>query len=122
METAMNISGIVIKTLPKHTQGVIKKLKKIPNADYHFHDELGRIIATIEAEDVSAEIAILSKIEKIEHVISAEMSYAYAEEELNKERDALLSSKNAVPAVLQDEDAKAEDIQYSGSVEKYLKK
>jgi len=116
----MNISGIIVKTLPQYTNDLIEKLKKIQNVDYHFHDELGHIIVTIEAEDVSSEIALLSKIEKLPHVISAEMSYAYAEEELEKERDVILSSKDPVPNTLKDENINAKNIKYQGDVENYI--
>ena len=40
----MNISSIVVQTLPKYLDSVIKKKKKSGVCDYHMHDEKGRII------------------------------------------------------------------------------
>lgn len=44
----MNISSIVVQTLPKYLDSVIENLKKSGVCDYHMHDEKGRIIITIE--------------------------------------------------------------------------
>ncbi|MFV0480500.1 MAG: chaperone NapD [Campylobacteraceae bacterium] len=115
----MNISSIVVSTLPKNIEKVIERLKKIPHVDYHFHDEMGRIIVTIEAKNVSDEIAVLHKIEKVEGVISADMSYSYAEEELEKER-ALIgkNDKKIIKDLNTEQDAN--DISYKGSVYTHL--
>ena len=53
----MNISSIVVQTNPNFTEGVVELLKSSDYCDYHFHDEKGRIIVTIEGEGVEEEIA-----------------------------------------------------------------
>lgn len=115
----MNISSVVVLTQPENTQKLIEELKKLENVDYHFHDEFGRIIATIEAPEVSEEIATLKKIEALKHVISAEMSYAYAEDELEKERSMVGKNDDEILKSLEDENI---DIEYSGSVHHRLDK
>ncbi|MDR1554526.1 MAG: chaperone NapD [Campylobacteraceae bacterium] len=117
----MNISSIIVKTSPEFINILIEKLKNTTHVDYHFHDELGNIIVTIETKDTSAQITVFNKIEKLEHVISAQMSYSYSEEELEEEINHLNSLKSSVPDVLQS-DIKAKDLKYSGDVENYLKK
>ena len=73
----MNISSIVVKTIPKYLDEVVENLKKCEACDYHFHDEKGHIIVTIEGEDVSEELSKLRVIEEIPHVITADMQMSY---------------------------------------------
>lgn len=117
----MNVSSVVVLTKPKNLKKVIDELKKLENegVDYHFHDELGRIIITIEAPNVSEEVAILKMIERMEHVISADMSYAYAEEELEREKDKVGKNDEKILEALDDDN---EEIIYSGSVYNQLGK
>lgn len=81
------------------------------------YDDRGRIIITIEGEGVEQEIAKLRSIQQAEHVISAEMMYAYSEDEL----DALktnVENSGSHPAWLNDESIRAEDIRYHGDLKK----
>lgn len=111
----MNISGILVQTKPEFTEEVIQNIKKIDQCDYHMHDEKGRIVVTIEGKDVSEEIARLNELQKIDHVISADMMYAYAEDELDKEREKLEDGQK-LPEWLNDPHAKPEDIKYKGDL------
>ena len=52
----MNISSIVVQTLPKNLEEVVKALKASGVCDYSMHDELGRIIVTIEGDGVQEEL------------------------------------------------------------------
>lgn len=111
----MNISGILVQVKPEHLSEVIASLKNSDFGDYHMHDEKGRIVVTIEGEDVSEEIAKLNMLQKIPHVISAEMMYAYSEDELDKER-AKLEKGGKIPGWLNDPNAQPEDIKYHGDL------
>lgn len=111
----MNISGILVQTRPEYTEEVINNIKKIDQCDYHMHDKKGRIVVTIEGEGVSEEIAKLNELQKIKHVISADMMYAYAEDELNEERDKLDKGQK-LPEWLNDPEAKPENIKYNGDL------
>lgn len=112
----MNISSIVVQTNPNFTEEVAEALKSADYCDYHFHDEKGRIIVTIEGSGVEEEIAKLVKIQEMAHVIAADMSFAYSEDELNEERDKLEMEGTAIPDWLNDENATKRDITYNGDL------
>ena len=111
----MNISSIVVQTLPKYLDSVIENLKKSGVCDYHMHDEKGRVIVTIEGENVEEELKKLKVIEAIPHISSADMQMSYSEEELSRHMQVLENS-DAVPKILNDKDVKVEDIVYHGDV------
>lgn len=111
----MNISGILVQTRPDYLNEVIEAIKKSDSFDYHMHDKNGKIVVTIEGEDVSEEIAKLNILQKIPHVISADMMYAYSEDELDKERDKL-EKGGKIPEWLNDPEAQPEDIKYNGDL------
>jgi nitrate reductase NapD len=113
----MNISSIVVQTTPKYLDEVVETLKKSDVCDYHMHDELGRIIITIEGDGVQEELKKLKVIEAIPHVISADMQMAYSEEELSSHMDVLENS-DVVPKVLNDNDIKPYEIVYNGDLKK----
>jgi len=111
----MNVSGILVQTKAENTEQVVERIKKADYCDYHMHDEKGKIVVTIEGKDVSEEIARLNKLQKMEGVITADMMYAYSEDELDKEREKL-SGGMQIPDWLNDPNAKPEDIKYNGDL------
>jgi len=113
----MNISSVVVQTVPKFLDEVVESLKNSDACDYHLHDEKGRIIITLEGADVSEELKKMKVIETIPHVISAEMQMAYSEDEL--EANMLrLENADLVPKMLNDEDMDPSDIVYRGDLKK----
>ena len=114
----MNISSIVVQTTPKFLDEVVQRLKDSDVCDYHFHDEKGRVIVTIEGEGVEEEIKKLTTIQEMPHVVAADMSFAYSEEELEAERDKLEKEGTSLPAWLNDENATPKDITYHGDLKK----
>ncbi|WP_456400029.1 chaperone NapD [Persephonella sp.] len=119
----MNISSIVIMTKPDKIQEVLKSLEESGLCDIHFYDERGRIIVTIEGEDVYEETFKLKAIQDIPYVVSAEMSFAYSEEELQKAINEFekVQQEREVPEILEDENIKAEAIVYKGHIKAYLR-
>jgi len=113
----MNISSIVVQTLPKYVEEVVENLKNCGACDYHLHDEKGRIIVTIEGEGVSEELKKLRVIEAIPHVIAADMQMAYSEDELD-EHMKIINERDAVPKMLNDDNIPVEDIVYNGDLKK----
>ena len=113
----MNISSIIVQTLPKYVDEVVKSLKNCDVCDYHMHDEKGRIIITIEGEGVQEELKKLKVIEAIPHVISADMQMAYSEDELSSHLEVLENS-DAVPKVLNDPNVSAANMVYNGDLKK----
>lgn len=112
----MNVSSIVVQTSPQYVEEVVEKLKEADYCDYHFHDELGRIIVTIEGEGVEQEIEKLTKIQFMTHVIAADMSFAYSEDELNAERDKLEALGTGMPDWLNDDNVNSFEIKYNGDL------
>lgn len=113
----MNVSSIVVKTIPKYLDEVVKALKECEVCDYHMHDEQGRIIITIEGANVSEELEKLRVVELIPHVASADMQMAYSEDELDANMEKLHNS-DVVPAMLNDDSIDAKDIVYNGDLKK----
>ncbi len=115
----MNISGILVQTKPEHTESVIKKIKQSNCCEYHIHDEKGRIIVTIEGENTEEEIKKLKILQSFDNIISADMMYAYSEDELDGLRENL-NNNNNLPEWLNDPDAKPEDIRYNGDLKRKI--
>lgn len=114
----MNISSIVVQTLPEHLEQVVQDLKDCEVCDYHLHDEKGRVIITIEGESVSQELEKLRVIEAIPHVIAADMQMAYSENELDEHME-VINNRDAVPKVLKDTDnADVDRVVYNGDMKK----
>ncbi len=114
----MNISSIVVQTLPKHLEQVVNDLKNCEACDYHLHDEKGRVIITIEGDGVKEELEKLRVIEAIPHVISADMQMAYSEDELDEHME-VINNRDVVPKVLQDtENADVDKVVYNGDLKK----
>ncbi len=113
----MNISSIVVQTVPKYLDEVVQSLKDCEACDYHMHDEKGRIIITIEGEGVSEELKKLHIIEAIPHVIAADMQMAYSEDELDANME-VLNNADLVPKMLNDDTVSARDIVYNGDLKK----
>lgn len=114
----MNVSSIVVQARPEYIDGLVEAFKSSDLCDYHFHDkEKGKIIITIEGEGVTEEIAKLKQIEKFPHVIAADMMMAYSEDELEAERDKI-EVERKIPAILLDDNIRAEDIVYHGDLKK----
>ena len=113
----MNISSIIVQTLPKYVNEVVVSLKNCDVCDYHMHDKLGRIIITIEGNGVQEELKKLKVIEAIPHVMSADMQMAYSEDELSSHIE-VLENADAVPKVLNDKTIDASNIVYNGDLKK----
>jgi nitrate reductase NapD len=113
----MNISSIVVQTTPKFLDEVVENLKNCEACDYHMHDEKGRVIITIEGEDVSEEIGKLKIIEAIPHVIAADMQMAYSEDELDA-NIKVINESDAVPNILNAENVNIDDVTYHGDLKK----
>ena len=112
----MNVSSIVVQTLPKFLDEVVQSLKDCEVCDYHLHDEKGRVIITIEGKGVTEELEKLRVIEAIPHVIAADMQMAYSEDELDEHME-VIGNANVVPKML-NEDMDVKDIIYNGDLKK----
>ena len=98
----MNVSSIVVRTRPEQLAIVLAGLKSIEQCEVHFHDAQGRIIVTIEGADTESELATLKMIQKVPHVASAELVFAYSEHELAEAFRKIEGAGSAVPERLRD--------------------
>ncbi|WP_345993062.1 chaperone NapD [Sulfurimonas sp. HSL-1716] len=113
----MNVSSIVVQTVPKYLDEVLESLKNCGVCDYHIHDEKGRIVVTIEGESVSDELKKLRVIEELPHVIAADMHMSYSEEELERHMK-VIEDGEVVPKVLDNEIVDPSQIVYNGDLKK----
>ena len=113
----MNISSIVVQTVPEHLESVVSDLKACEVCDYHMHDEKGRIIITIEGKSVSEELEKLRVIEAIPFVYAADMQMAYSEDELDEQID-FIDNRDAVPKILHEKDVDVDRVIYNGDMKK----
>ena len=77
----MNISSIVVKTRPEHLETLKASLAASRLCDIHFSDDKGRIIITVEGSGNADETKKLKEIQQLPHVVSADFSYTYADED-----------------------------------------
>lgn len=110
----MNISSAVVKTKNINNKGIIEQIEAIKGSEVPLISGQ-KLIVTIEAENIAEETAIMKKIESIAGVISINLVYAYNEDELEKEMEKVEQASD-YPTWLNDENAKANKIPYSGKL------
>ena len=113
----MNISSVVVQTLPENVEAVIERLKESGVCEYHLHDPKGKIIVTIEGKDVEEDIAKLVEVQIIQDVIAADMMMTYQEDQLDEEVRKL-DMQGVVPEMLNDENMDPSKIVYNGDLKK----
>ena len=96
----MNVSSIVVKTDQEHLQEVIDNINAVELCEVHFNDDEGKIVVTIEGENIDEQMQRMKKIQKIPFVVSANLSYSYTEDEVANALDLIMDS-NDVPDTLQ---------------------
>ncbi len=112
----MNVSSIIVLVNPEHLQEAVDLINNSDDFEHHLHDEKGKIIVTIEGENTKEEINKLKKLQAIPYVISAELVFAYSEDELDQERDKLEKLTDNVSGWLNDPNAQIKDIKYGGDL------
>ncbi len=113
----MNISSIVVQTLPENVESVIESLKKSGVCEYHLHDPKGKIIVTVEGKDVEEEISKLVAIQILPDIIAADMMMTYQEDQLDAEIKKM-EEEGIVPEMLNDENTDPRNIIYNGDLKK----
>lgn len=115
----MNISSIVVLVKPEKEAELVALFKESEFCEYHLNSGDGKIIVTVEGESIEDEMAALNKIKTTPGVISAEMAFAYSEDELEKQRDKLETSAE-FPEWLNNDDVDARQIKYNGDLRRKL--
>jgi len=113
----MNVSSIVVQCKQEHYDKVVEWCENSEICDFHFGDkEKGKIIITIEGEDVGEEIEKLKQIQLAPYVIAADMMMTYQEDMLDKEIKNL--EQTDPTKWLNQDNLRAEDIVYKGDLKK----
>ena len=93
----MNVSSIVVKTDQEHLQEVMDNINAIDLCEVHFNDDEGKIVVTIEGENIDEQMNRMKKIQALPNVISANLSYSYTEEEAAAGLDQIMDAGDKVP-------------------------
>ena len=78
----MNVSSIVVKTMPEHKDSVINRINAIDFCEVHFSNKEGKIVVTIEGESIGNQMESMKSIQALPNVASANLVYSYCEDEL----------------------------------------
>ena len=85
----MNVSSIVVKTMPEHKDSVINRINAIDFCEVHFSNKEGKIVVTIEGESIGNQMESMKSIQALPDVMSANLAYSYCEEELAEALDKI---------------------------------
>ncbi len=76
----MNISGIAVSTRPEWAESVAQALSAIEGVEVHAIDaNRGKLVVTLEAPSVSAEVEGFKHIRGVPHVVAADLVQHYFE-------------------------------------------
>ena len=100
----MNISGVLVHTLPANSQAVKINLETIPGVEVHGISDEGRMVVTVEEEASKAMADIVVSFHDVPGVLSAAMVYHHYEEDIDTKLDPLDDSQqqnvsNIEPAI-----------------------
>jgi len=115
----MNISSVVVRCKPEDLNEVIQSLEDSGMCDVYFHDESGKIVVVIEAEDTKEEVFKMKAIQSLPKVLSAELIFSYSDE-WAEAKEYLDKNVGKIPEWLNDDKVRAEDIEYKGRVPKWV--
>ena len=75
----MNISGVMVSTMPKNIEQVSQDLVTLAGVEVHGSNELGRLVVTVEAEHEGKMADTVVAIQNLPRVLSAAMIYNHNE-------------------------------------------
>ena len=71
----MNISGVVVRTFPRHIDNVWQTLERLEGVEVHGANEDGRLVVTIEKKGEKDIADLLVHMQDVPGVLSASMVY-----------------------------------------------
>ena len=92
----MNVSSIIVKTSSENVQNAINRINAMEFCETHFSDPDGRIVVTIEGENLDRQMAIMKEILNIPFVYGASLAYSYCEDELSDSLDKIKKQRSAL--------------------------
>ncbi|MBX7490942.1 chaperone NapD [Helicobacter turcicus] len=114
-----NVSSLVVLCAPNNLASLWDSINAIENAQCHYQDASGKIIVTLESQNIDEEIKLLKRIENLSGVITAQMIYAYHSKELQDLQENI-QKQDSVPSVLKDDAQTADKIVYGGDAQSLL--
>ncbi len=85
----MNVSSIIVKTSKENMQDVMDRINAMEHCETHFSDPGGRIVVTIEGDNIDGQMALMKKIQNIPFVYDISLAYSYCEDELSSSLDKI---------------------------------
>jgi len=77
----MTVSGIVVACRPEHLAETAQAVNAFPWAEVHYTDPGGRLVVTIEADDVEESMDRLKDLQGLPRVLMAELAEFAIEDE-----------------------------------------
>ena len=81
----MNISGVLVRSLPENIAAVRSRLESLAGVEVHGANPDGRLVVTVEVSGAHAMADAVGGIMDLPGVLSASMIYHQYEEETNPE-------------------------------------
>jgi len=78
----INISGLLIHSLPRHLHAVRDYLENEDGVEVHTVTEDGRMVVTVEKDTREETGYLLNEIQKHDHILSASVVYQHYEEDV----------------------------------------
>jgi nitrate reductase NapD len=90
----MNISGVLVHSLPANSKAVKVRLEQFPGVEVHAISEEGRLVVTVEEEASRAMADTVMQFQNVLGVLSAAMVYHHYEEDIDTRLNPLDDSKH----------------------------
>ncbi len=81
----INVCGVLVFTQPEYVDSVRQQLELMDGVEVHAVTDNGRLVVTVEQDDQQQTGDTLTKIQTLDHVISASMVYQYFDQEADNE-------------------------------------
>jgi nitrate reductase NapD len=94
----MNISGVMVQTLPENREKVAKRLAQLEGVEIHASED-NKIVATIEDVSSNDEVTAIGDLLEMPGIIAANMIYHYFEEETDTKVNKM--KPNYIPEAIQ---------------------
>lgn len=91
----MNISGVLVLAKPEFTKSITNTLNQIQGVEVHAVSDKGRMVVTIEMEDMKNTVDCVTKLQYIDGVLSASMIYNHFDDADDSVANELLDRKQA---------------------------
>lgn len=89
----MNISSVVLRSLPRHQPQLLTELVQLPGVEVHAQDDNGRLVLTIEDGSTQSASETYVRLHDLSGVLSVSLVYQYSDD------DATETSHDVAPQI-----------------------